>query len=132
MRNLIYASGNWFFWLIEVIFFNFSNEKCERLEVVGALDRKNLTESYPWGKRPCVVRSLLLDTHNIFSCFIFLLFKDFWIVFSLFLNCKETDIFFRLLTYPLQVSSAIECPKVTLSEVYYVSHSVEKETVKSL
>ena len=80
----------------------------------------------------CVVLSPLLDTHNIFSCFIFLLFKDFWIVFSLFLNCKETDIFFRLLTYPLQVSSAIECPKVTLSEVYYVSHSVEKETVKSL
>ena len=42
----------------------------------------------------CVVRSPLLDTHYKFACFIFLLFKDFSIVFSLFVNCKQTNIFF--------------------------------------
>ena len=81
----------------------------------------------------CVVRLPLLDTHNIFSYFLFLLFKDFSIVFSLFVNCKQTGSFFRLLAYPLQVSSAIECLKVTLSEaVYYLSQRVETETAKKL
>ena len=94
----------------------------------------------------CVIRLPLLDTHNIFLCFLFLLIKDFSIVFSLFVNCKQTGNFFRLLAYLLQVSSAIECLKVTLSEavyylsyslkvtlseaVYYLSYSVETETVK--
>ena len=54
-------------------------------------------------------------------------------MFSLFVNCKQTSIFFGLLAYPLQVSSAIEFLKLTLSEaVYYLSYSVEAETVKSL
>ena len=73
----------------------------------------------------------LLDTHNIFSCFLFLFFKDFSIVFSLFVNCKQAGSFFQLLAYPLQVSSAIECLEVTPSEaVYYLSYSVESKTVK--
>ena len=50
-------------------------------------------------------------------------------VFSLFVNCKQTGIFFRLLAYPLRVPSALECLKVTLSEaVYYFSYSAETET----
>ena len=78
-----------------------------------------------------MVRLPLFDTHNIFSCFLFLFFKDFSIVFSLFVNCKQTGSFFRLLAYPLQVSSAIECLKVTPYEaVYYLSYSVEAKTVK--
>ena len=77
----------------------------------------------------CVVGLPLLDTHNILSYFLFLLFKDFPILFSLFINCKQTGNFFRLLAYPLRVSSAMECLKVTLSEaVYYLSYSVETET----
>ena len=77
----------------------------------------------------CVVRLSLLDTHNILSNFLFLLFKDFPILFSLFINCKQTGNFFRLLAYPLRASSAVECLKVTLSEaVYYFSYSVETET----
>ena len=77
----------------------------------------------------CVVRLPLLDTHNILSYFLFLLFKDFPILFSLFINCKQTGNFFRLLAYPLRVSSAVECLKVSLSEaVYYLSYSVETET----
>ena len=73
----------------------------------------------------------LLDTHNIFSCFLFLFFKDSSIGFSLFVNCEQAGSFFRLLAYPLQVSSAIECLKVTPSEaVYYLSYSVETKTVK--
>ena len=76
-----------------------------------------------------VVRLSLLDTHNILSHFLFLLFKDFPILFSLFINCEKTGNFFRLLAYPLRVSSAVECLKVTLSEaVYYFSYSVETET----
>ena len=81
----------------------------------------------------CVVLSPLLDTHNIFSCFIFLLFKDFSIVFSLFVNCKQRSTFFGLLAYPLQVSSAIEFLKLTLREAaYYLSYSVETKPVKCL
>ena len=78
----------------------------------------------------CVVRLLLMDTHSIFSCFLFLFFKDFSIAFSLFVNCKQTGSFFRLLAYPLQVSSAIECLKLTPSEAVYLSYSVETKTVK--
>ena len=77
----------------------------------------------------CVVRLPLLDTHNIFSYFLFLLFKDFRVLFSLFINCKQTGNFFRLLAYPLRVSCAVECLKVTQSEVvHYLSYSVETET----
>ena len=54
----------------------------------------------------------------MFSYFRFLLFKDFPVLFSLFINCEQTGIFFRLLAYPLYVS--------------YLSHSVEIKTVKSL
>ena len=76
-----------------------------------------------------VVRLPLLDTRNIFSYLLFLLFKDFPVLYSLFINCKQTGNFFRLLAYPLRVSSAVECLKVTLSEaVYYFSYSVETET----
>ena len=76
-----------------------------------------------------MVRLPLLDTHNIFSYFLFLLFKDFPVLFSLFINCKQTGNFFRLLADPLRVSSAVGCLKVTLSEaVYYFSYSVETET----
>ena len=82
-------------------------------------------------KNICVVRLPLLNTHNVFSCFLFLFLKNFSIVFSPFVNCKQTGSFFRLLAYPLQVSSAIECLKVTPSEaVYYLSYSVETKTVK--
>ena len=77
----------------------------------------------------CVVGLTLLDTHNIFSYFLFLLFKNFPVLFSLFIDCKQTGNFFRLLAYPLRVSSAMEYLKVTLSEaVYYLSSSVETET----
>ena len=77
----------------------------------------------------CVVRLPLLDTHNIFSYFLFLLFKDFPVLFSLFINCKQTGNLFQLLAYPLRVSSAVECLKVSLTEaVYYLSYSVETET----
>ena len=48
-----------------------------------------------------------------------MLFIDFSIVFSLFVNCKQTGIFFQLSAYLLQVSSAIECLKVTLNKVVY-------------
>ena len=41
-------------------------------------------------------------------------------VFSLFVNCKQTGIFFRLLAYPLQISSAFECLKVTLTEAVHI------------
>ena len=48
-------------------------------------------------------------THNIFSCFIFLLFKDFSIIFSLFVNSKQTSIFFDcwliLFKYLLQLDA---------------------------
>ena len=76
-----------------------------------------------------MVRLPLLDTHNILSYFLFLLFKDFPILFSLFINCKQTGNFFQLLTYPLRVSSAVECLEVSLSAaVYYLPYSVETET----
>ena len=76
----------------------------------------------------CVIRLPLLDTRNTFPCFLFLLFKDFSIVFSPFVNCKQTG----KLAYPLHVPSGIECLQVNLSEaVYYPSYSVETETVKS-
>ena len=62
---------------------------------------------------------------KVLSYFLFLLFKDFATVFSPFVNCKQAGIFFRLLAYPLQLSSAIEYLKVTLCEaVYYLSYSV--------
>ena len=77
-----------------------------------------------------MVRLSLMDTHSIFSCFLFLFFKDFSIAFSLFVNCKQTGSFFRLLAYPLQVSSAIECLKLTPSEAVYLSYSVETKIVK--
>ena len=77
----------------------------------------------------CVVCLPLLDTHNIFSYFLFLLFKDFPVLFSLFVNYKQTGNLFRLLAYPLRVSSAVECLKVSLSDVvYYLSYSLETET----
>ena len=73
----------------------------------------------------CVVLSPLLDTHNIFSCFIFLLFHS---VFS-FCQLQTNKYFFGLLAYPLQVSSAIEFLQLTLSvAVYYLSYSVETKT----
>ena len=73
-----------------------------------------------------------LHTHSILLCFLFLLFKDFFAVFFLSMNCKQTGNVFRLLTYPLQVSCLIECLQVTLSVVvYYLSYSSETETVKS-
>ena len=64
----------------------------------------------------CVVLFPLLDTDNIIACFLFLIFKDFPIVFSLFVNCKQTGNFFRLLADPLQARCRIDSPKVTLSE----------------
>ena len=79
----------------------------------------------------CVI-CFSLHTHSISLCFLFLLFKDFFAVFSLSMNCKQTGNVFRLLTYPLQVSCLIECLQVTLSVVvYYLSYSSETETVKS-
>ena len=87
----------------------------------------------------CEIHLPLLDTHTIFSCFLFSLFKDFTIVFSLFVNRKQTGKFFRLLAYPPQMFSAIECLKVTIREAAYylyittiiLSYSVETETVRN-
>ena len=80
-----------------------------------------------------MVRLPLLDTHDIFSYFLFLLFKDFSLVFSLLSTVNKQIVFFRLLAYPLQVSSAIEYLKGTLSEaVYYLTYSVETKTVKNV
>ena len=69
--------------------------------------------------------SLHYSTHIFFSCFLKVL--PYYFVFLLTVN--KQVIFFRLLTYPLRVSSAMECLKVTLSEaLYYLSYSVETET----
>ena len=62
-----------------------------------------------------------------FSCFL----KIFTWYFLFLSTVNKQEIFFRLLAYPLQVSSAIECLKVTLNEaVYYFSYSLETETEK--
>ena len=80
-----------------------------------------------------MIRLSLLHTHSILLRFLFLRFKDFFTVFSLFDNCEQTENVFRLLTYLLEVSCLIECLKVILSVVvYYLSYSLETETVKSL
>ena len=80
-----------------------------------------------------VIRLSLLHTHSILLCFLFFPFKYFFTVFSLFVNCKQTENVFWLSAYPLKVSCLIECLKVTQSVVvYYLSCSLEIETVKSL
>ena len=61
-----------------------------------------------------------------------ILFK-FILVSFLYLYFKQTGFFSRLFASPRQVSSAIKCLKVTLSEVVnYLFYNVEIKTVESL
>ena len=75
--------------------------------------------------------AIIARSQHIFMISV-LAFWRFFIVLSILVNCKQTDNCFRLLTYPLQVSSATECLKVTLSvPEYYHSYSQENKVVKS-
>ena len=102
----------------------------ETFKFVSCFSRFN----YPFLRGEILRDSFVIITQSKYIVtFFFLLFKDFFTVFSLFVNCKQTENVFRLLTYLLEVSCLIECLKVILSVVvYYLSFSLETETVKSL